>query len=87
MSEPKLYVYRLDVTLPPGSDEPGWRPAGWQHRSDWPDYQQRFAWPERRHYLSLGGANGQARVFRSYGAKVKIVRSNPVTWPGGDGDG
>lgn len=85
------YVYRLDVTYPPGSDEYGWAPEGWD---DAPENQEMepdtgawgpapFHWPAVRRYQSRGGAERRAELLRSYGATVTVVRSNPVTWPAG----
>ena len=77
------YVYRLDVTLPDGSDEPGWHPDGWVAQ-EWDDadghYVQEFKWPRKRQCLSLTTANRWAQQLRSWGATVRICRSEPVVW-------
>lgn len=76
-------VYRLAVTYPGGSLEPGWEPLGWRAAPDETfGYDEReFCWPARRNYLTKGGADTAARVLRGYGAEVTIERSDPVTWP------
>jgi hypothetical protein len=79
-------VYRLNVTYPPGSLEPGWEPPGWtitgpNGYEDRPD----FRWPRERLYLSRSGAKTGADLFRKYGAEVTIERSDPVTWPDAEG--
>jgi hypothetical protein len=39
-----------------------------------------FHWPKLRDYLSLTGARARARLFEEHGAKVRIWRSQPVTF-------
>lgn len=83
-------IYRLAVTYPEGSREPGWQPPGWEsydpssplHDTEWQD----FRWPRERKYLSKPGAEHGASVFRRYGATVTIERSDPVTWPAAGAD-
>lgn len=80
------HVYRLDVTYPPRSQEPGWEPPGWE-----PDYTvgpggsddefYQFRWPASRLCLSAATAKRRADLFRKYGAEVTVVRSLPVEWP------
>lgn len=84
MSRP-VRVWRLNVTLPEGSEKPGWQPEGWvADVSDWGvegEYERPFIWPRRRNYLSVKGAKVMARILREYGATVQIEESEPVTWP------
>ena len=78
------FVYRLHVTLPEGSDEPGWEPEGWI-ADVWYDadgeQSREFSWPRKRHCLSQSTANRWARQLRAWGANVVVERSNPVAWP------
>jgi hypothetical protein len=91
-----VHVYRLEVTYPPGSRQPDWRPACW---SD-PEFLRRlsrrarrhhrragFRWPAERMFLSASGARQRAGLLRWYGADVEVFRSLPVEWaempPGG----
>jgi hypothetical protein len=85
--ERPVYVYRLAVTYPPHSREYGWEPPGWgtseseAYRDGYmPDDPGEFRWPENRPCLSLGTAKRRADLFRSYGAKAEIIRSERVTW-------
>jgi hypothetical protein len=77
-----LYVYRLVVTLPEGSDEPGWRPEEYddQYSRYQDDDETQFRWPRRRLYLSSEAAHARANLLRRWGADVKVERSEPVTW-------
>ncbi|WP_433357742.1 hypothetical protein ACQP25_44950 (plasmid) [Microtetraspora malaysiensis] len=88
MAERKTYLYRLNVEYPPGSDEWGWEPPGWQHN---PIAQvidpetgghecASFSWPTVRPYLSQSAAKRRADLLRSYGAVVTIQRSQPIAW-------
>jgi hypothetical protein len=80
-----LYVYRLIVTVPPESAEPGWRP---DHFEDWPEDKQAYQgdddsvwrWPHRRLYLHGGAARERARLLEAWGATVVIERSHAVAW-------
>lgn len=76
------YAYMLDVVYPEGSDAYGWEPEGWD--PEWngdPDADLDFRWPRVHPYLSRSGAVARAKMLESYGAKVTIRRSNPITWP------
>lgn len=89
VTERKVYLYRLDVTLPPGAADPGWEPQAWL--DELPPYpvegappeflESSFRWPANRPYLSRSAAKRRADLFRKYGATVSVVRSEPVTWP------
>lgn len=85
-----VYVYHLDIVYPEGSQKQGWFPSSWY---EMPDRQLRkaikkgFTWPRERMYLSADGAYGRAWLLRWCGAKVKVQRSAPVTWPGSSDPG
>lgn len=83
MSAP-LRVYRLDVTYPEGSRDPGWEPPGWDGGDDLSGDGE-FRWPRVHPYLSKNGARARAKLLEKYGAKVAIVTSEPVQWPGEPG--
>lgn len=84
MGERKVFVYRLVVTYPEGSREPGWRPPDWDGWSEWdeqrPDGSTGFQWPGVRLYLSKGRADARAEMLRKFGSTVTVLRSNPVEW-------
>lgn len=94
MADRPLYAYRLDVTYPAGSHDaeghpiPGWEPPGWSDNPDNHFYSmeesgvREFTWPPAKPYVSRGGAARRAQALRKYGATVRIVRSDPITWPG-----
>lgn len=92
MTDRLVRVYRLAVTLPEGSTEPGWEPEGWYEiceqrgwvasdRETGAEYDPPFAWPRRKLYLSKLSAETRAKLLRSYGATVEIEESEPVAWP------
>lgn len=79
-------VWRLDVTYPEGSLEPGWTPANWpdEHitgRARRKAIRAGFRWPHNRPYITPSGAYHRKDLLERWGAKVAVVRSNPVTWP------
>jgi hypothetical protein len=86
-----VFLYRLVVTKPEGSEEPGWAPEGWEEICEargWWDpsaYGENdpppFGWPKRRLYLSAASAEYRAGLMRDYGATVVVERSDAVTWP------
>ena len=82
MPERPVYVYRLDITYPPGSRERGWEPPGWviSGPNGYEDDPGEFRWSRERAFLSPSGAKHAADLFRGYGATVEIVRSERVTW-------
>lgn len=88
MPDRRTYLYRLNVQLPPGSDEPGWEPPGWsddpEHKVQDPEtggYETAdFSWPALRAYLSPAAANRRATLLRRYGAVVTVERSEPIAW-------
>jgi hypothetical protein len=95
------YVYKVVVdSYPPGSDQPGWKPACWSDPQQLavmpgrPGIRQlktlalriqlarrEFRWPRPKLFLSPGGACHRAFLLHWYGAEVRVVRSDPVTWP------
>ena len=85
----RRYLYRLDVTYPPGSNEYGWSPPGWDEdptndaveAETGAPYTAPFWWPTHHVYQSRSGAKKRADLLRKYGATVALIRSNPVTWP------
>lgn len=85
MAERRVYVYRLDVVYPEGSDAPDWEPEGWEPmwgtepETGAPE-RQVFRWPASRHCLTLGTAQRWATRLRNWGCKVEIERSEPVAW-------
>lgn len=82
------YVYRLIIFYPPGSQEPGWKPAAWgSYLAGIADKAKRrearkrgFRWPRERKFLSRDAAYGRATMLRWLGAAVEVQRSEPVTW-------
>lgn len=89
MSTRPVHVYELVIIYPPGSRQPGWRPASWDDpatlaglsRKQRQELRNRaFRWPHERRFLSSSGAYGRADLLRSYGADVEVYPSEPVTW-------
>lgn len=83
-------IWRLMISYPEGSTEPGWRPSGWAEQSLPARLRHglrrtRFRWPRERMFLSASGASRRAGLLRRYGATVDIQPSDPVTWPGDPG--
>lgn len=80
------HVYRLKIDYPPGSQEPGWEPAGWiprlgQEPETGATVELPFRWPSERRFLSFAGARARVRELEGYGAAVTLERSLPVEWP------
>lgn len=90
MSNSHMYVYRLVIQYPEGSDRKGWWPAAWYTLSDRARrkaIKKGFHWPKERKFLSASSAYDRAWLLRWYGAKVTVQRSAPITWPEfGDSD-
>ena len=85
----RTYVFRLIITYPEGSQEPGWRPALWSdpgyiatlpRLERWQLRRARFRWPRERLFLSASSAWFRAWTLARYGAQVRIRRSEQVTW-------
>jgi hypothetical protein len=73
-----LHVYRLNVTLPPGSGDPEWEPPGWD--DDMHNAGEGFRWPRVTRFLSQSAAERRANLLRKYGATVTVERSHAVKW-------
>lgn len=75
----RIYVHRLIITKPDGSDEPGWRPERWADlcvKRGWidDDYEiPPFRWPRQLNYFSATGAERKARFLRYLGVTVRIA--------------
>lgn len=80
MTSGPVFVYRLRVTLPEGSEAPGWHPEGWEPAIFGEDDVQEFRWPTRRHCLSVATARRWKQRLEGWGATVVIERSLPVSW-------
>lgn len=88
-------VYRLEVTIPEGSEKRGWQPEGWEEEfggivatdSDGAPEYRTFSWPQRRLYLSPSSARKRAELLRRWGATVEISRSEPVRFLQDHADG
>lgn len=90
------YVWKLDVEYPESSHHPedadiwragrprgDWTPAGWEPDEEYIERFQtkRFIWPTvRRFYLSRSAAVERALLLEHYGAKVRLLRSAPLTF-------
>lgn len=85
------YVWQLDVTYPEGSyrEHPlfgqlmdcSWQPPGWEPDEDYISQfgTGRFVWPAvRRFYLSRSSAVKRANLLESYGARVRLMRSQAL---------
>lgn len=68
----------------PGADEGPFGPDTEPDMSGWE--LTPFYWPAARIYRSKSGADVRADLFRRYGAAVRVVRSNPITWPETEGE-
>jgi len=88
MTDRAVYLYRLRVFYPPGSLEPGWKPAVWgQYLVGIEDKARRrevrkrgFRWPRERKFMSASAAYRRALLLQWFGATVDVQRSEPVTW-------
>lgn len=83
-----VYVYRLEISYPEGSDAPGWLPPRWdQYVRKLPLRTRRkvrrtgFRWPRERMFLSSSGAYGRAAQLIRFGCDVEIIRSDAVSFP------
>lgn len=80
------YVWKLDVEYPEGSqDDMGyfvddWQPGGWDPEHGLLKYgSEEFVWPKvRKIYQSRSAAVERALLLESYGAKVRLLRSEPL---------
>ncbi len=88
MKQAQTFVYRLDITYPPGSQNgSGYRPYHWDsilqslpRARRWRARRTGFRWPRERLYLSSSSAYRQAGWLTFLGAAVTVRRSDPVTW-------
>ena len=88
-----MRVYRLDVTYPEGSRDPGWEPPDWREglavdlgyvhvdREVGLEWYPDFRWPRRRFYLNRAAAENRQRLLERCGAKVEVCASDIVNWP------
>lgn len=85
------YVWRLDVKYPEEAYcehkymgrilNPRWSPANWAPDSDYISHfgTEQFVWPVvRRFYLSRTSAVNRANLLEFYGARVRLMRSQPL---------
>jgi hypothetical protein len=90
VADRQVYIYRLVVTLPEGSESWGWEPdnwAAWCKDHGWMAYDREegvttFSWgryTRRKHFMSNGAAERRAKWLREFGATVVVQRSLPVT--------
>jgi hypothetical protein len=82
------HVYYLEITYPPGSKAPGWKPEHWDEAAYGLKWRARrkvqrkgFRWPRERMFLSSSSAWGRAAYLSWCGARVQVHRSYPVQWP------
>jgi hypothetical protein len=77
------YVWKLDVEYPERAHYRGWEPKDW-HPTDEYLHQfktDEFIWPSvQRFYASRSSAVNRANLLESYGAKVRLLRSAPLTF-------
>lgn len=83
------YVWQLAVEYPaeayyehaPAVLDPDWKPKGWEPSEE---YESRFGteefiWPSvRRFYLSRSSAVDRANLLESFGAHVRLMRSQSL---------
>lgn len=89
------YVWKLDVEYPEeakyaserdrelfGDLDPNWKPEGWDPEHGLLHYgSEEFIWPRvRKVYQSRTSAVRRAQLLESYGAKVRLLRSAPLTF-------
>ena len=84
-------LYRLVVTLPEGSQQPGWQPPDWPDICDENGWSESHGgatlarewpgWPKRRMWFSLAAAAKAAEYLERCGATAVLQHSHPVTWP------
>ena len=84
----KDYVWRLDVEYPAEAYydhcevlDPEWRPKGWEPSEEYESRfgTEQFIWPAvRRFYLSRSTAVNRANLLESFGARVRLLRSQEL---------
>lgn len=85
------YVWQLEVEYPAEAYyehpfmgrvlDPTWRPAAWVADDEYVSRfgSEAFVWPSvRRFYLSRSSAVRRANLLESYGAQVRLLRSQPL---------
>jgi hypothetical protein len=85
------YVWQLEVEYPTEAYyehpyfgrilDPKWSPPGWEASDEYSSRFQteQFFWPTvRRFYLSRTSAVNRANLLESYGARVRLMRSQPL---------
>ena len=85
------YVWQLDVEYPAEAYyehpfmgrilDPAWAPANWEANDEYVSRfgSEQFVWPlVRRFYLSRSTAVNRANLLESYGARVRLLRSQPL---------
>lgn len=84
-----VYVFKLEIEYPEGSQQPGWTPEHWptpnRLGSFWrwvlpADRSKAFKWPKERVWLSSVAAYRRAWLLRSLGCSVVVRRSLRVQW-------
>jgi len=82
-----VHVWRLLITYPAGSQEPGFRPYCWGNLLAEMDWRQRikarrrgFRWPPERTWLSESPAEYRAWWLTRCGATVVLQKSAAVQW-------
>lgn len=74
------FVWKLEVEYPEG---PNYAPPNWEPDDEYIDRfgTDQFWWPTvRRCYLSRSAAVNRANLLESYGARVRLFRSQPLTF-------
>jgi hypothetical protein len=87
------YVWQLDVEYPDGAYyenewmgrilSPTWQPDNWIADDEYVSRfgTEQFIWPSvRRFYLSRSSAVGRANLLEYYGARVRLLRSQPLAF-------
>lgn len=87
------YVWQLAVEYPAEAYyeherighllDPGWAPANWQADDEYVHRfrSEQFVWPAvRRFYLSRSSAVDRANLLEFYGARVRLLRSQSLTF-------
>jgi len=76
------YVWKLEVEYPDTDPWPRGGVPGNQASYEFADANDgHFWWPRHTRYLSERTANRRAELLRKYGATVRVVKSDPISWP------
>lgn len=89
----KDYVWQLDVEYPEAAYyenkwmgrtlNPDWSPPNWEPDDEYVSRfgTEDFVWPAvRRFYLSRSSAVNRANLLEFYGARVRLMRSQPLAF-------